>query len=137
MLLGEATLFYNKEKVESGTLYKPDIQYYINLFTKLRELLEQAYYSRTYDRISFRENTNLVEDTFMEDLNVFYKDLINVATKFEECCVCKEITAGKTPCNHSLCLICYHKIPVCRDEDADTRMSCPICRQEISYIDDC
>jgi hypothetical protein len=47
----------------------------------------------------------------------------NVKLRFDTCSVCLEDTNKKTPCGHSLCIICWSKIV------GDLR--CPICREEL------
>jgi hypothetical protein len=55
--------------------------------------------------------------------------------KLETCCVCYKHTHTKTHCGHHLCYRCWFRIPEDTDEDRDIGIPCPMCRQEIKYLD--
>lgn len=52
-------------------------------------------------------------------------------TATQECCVCTNHTLTKTPCNHQLCHRCWFKLKLNSERD----IPCPMCRQDIGYID--
>ena len=47
----------------------------------------------------------------------------NVKLRFDLCSVCLEDTNKKTPCGHSLCIVCWSRII--------GDIKCPICREEL------
>ena len=58
----------------------------------------------------------------------------NIKSRYEECCVCYEITSTKTQCNHPLCLKCWSQIVEVREED-EFEQHCPICRVDLQQCD--
>lgn len=60
-------------------------------------------------------------------------DHIKYNIMIDECCVCREFTKTKTPCNHSLCIECALKIPSTDDDGDDIEIPCPMCRQCIRH----
>jgi hypothetical protein len=52
-------------------------------------------------------------------------------TATQECCVCINHTLTKTPCNHILCHRCWFKLR----NNSEQEIPCPMCRQDIGYID--
>lgn len=81
---------------------------------------------------------NLQTDTKDKDILPFIKQFChheNVKTSFEDCCVCYETTKTKTMCGHSLCMLCWEKMPFTRGEnDEDPMQRCPICRDVLVLI---
>jgi len=74
----------------------------------------------------------------MEASKAFFVSIINDAVKqetnYDECCICKEVTSGKTPCNHSLCYACWSNIQETKsskcfcDNNCGNKL-CPLCRK--------
>lgn len=65
-----------------------------------------------------------------------YLTMGNIELDFNECCVCLEPTSTKTMCNHSLCYGCWTNLktrPSETYEDEEEVMSCPYCREDISF----
>jgi hypothetical protein len=73
----------------------------------------------------------------------------NIEPTHIECCICKELTCGKTPCKHPLCYYCWDKIErqtacecclegdddECSNENKNCGLKlCPICRQDIEVV---
>ena len=56
----------------------------------------------------------------------------NIKSKYQECCVCYDITQTETICKHPLCVRCWGQIPMVNpDGDDDYEQSCPICRRDL------
>ena len=61
----------------------------------------------------------------------------NIEILGEKCCICFITTTNKTHCKHSLCFKCWEEIKphqVDQGEYEETILPCPLCRQNIYYI---
>lgn len=80
----------------------------------------------------------LVLNSFINlDLFTSIFDNSNIEILGEKCCVCFIATTNKTNCKHSLCFKCWEEIKpqqIDRGEYEETILSCPLCRQNIYYI---
>jgi len=60
----------------------------------------------------------------------------NIKMKIDICSVCHIETLNKTPCNHTLCFKCWECVQPHQDEDGDDTIPCPMCRKDISRVED-
>jgi len=88
-------------------------------------------FKKIVNSLRYDNKTGKIEDGEESD-NQFFRELItnqNISFKEEEsCCVCEEKTKTRTPCDHTLCLICWSKI-----KSVENEKQCPICREVIYY----
>lgn len=88
-------------------------------------------FKKIVNSLRYNNKTGKIEDGEEND-NQFFRDLIsnsNISFREEDqCCVCEEKTKTRTPCDHTLCLICWSKIKPVEDEKP-----CPICRESIYF----
>ena len=54
----------------------------------------------------------------------------NIKSKYQECCVCYDLTSTQTPCAHSLCIRCWGSIKIIGEDD-EAEQPCPICREDL------
>lgn len=90
--------------------------------------------SQYVDKRKNEYTSPLTPTLWNELLDDCYED---VQTKWEECCVCKEITNTQLcECKHTICLPCCSRLrPGCEDTE-DYHFKCPLCRTEISTLTD-
>jgi len=121
-----ATLYEMKfQKCESVSL----IEFYQQIVTKIKEIIKNL----KFDKL----NGKLVENQVMEEevmMNIF-GDCANVEFDWDRCACCLENTKTKTPCGHSVCVLCWTTLKKECDEDEEEMkfQKCPICRNEMYY----
>jgi hypothetical protein len=54
----------------------------------------------------------------------------NIKSKYQECCVCYDLTSTQSPCKHPLCIRCWGSIKIVGEDD-DAEQPCPICREDL------
>jgi len=79
---------------------------------------------------------NIETDDQLDNERITFQNIfVNIPnitfTATQECCVCTNHTLTKTPCNHQLCHRCWFKLKLNSERD----IPCPMCRQDIGYID--
>jgi hypothetical protein len=80
-------------------------------FQMLMERLSELKYDNKYGSIYYINKNKHYEECYKFD---------NLTLKYNECCVCMEMTRTKTMCSHSLCWICFDKLK---------NKKCPLCRE--------
>jgi len=83
--------------------------------------------------------SNMLELNTFVNLELFTSvfDNPNIEIFGEKCCVCFIATTNKTKCKHSLCFKCWEEIKPQQVEESEyeeTILPCPLCRQNIYYI---
>ena len=88
--------------------------------------------------LSFNKRSGrLTTDYVYDDDVVSLFEFDNTTTLiYEKCCVCHDLTGTRTPCRHSLCLVCISSLPEVDSEEEDEMPSkkCPLCRETIEMI---
>lgn len=97
-------------------------------------ILKYLFFNLKYCYIS-----NMLELNTFINLELFTSifDNPNIEILGEKCCVCFITTTNKTHCKHSLCFKCWEEIKpqqVEQGEYEETILPCPLCRQNIYYI---
>lgn len=65
------------------------------------------------------------DDTEEISILTMAEDVLNADEDIDKCCCCSENTDTKTPCGHSICVLCWNTLE---------NLSCPICREPIRNI---
>ena len=98
-------------------------------------ILKYLFFNLKYCYVS-----NMLELNTFGNIDLFTSvfDNPNIEILGEKCCVCFITTTNKTKCNHSLCFKCWEQVQPKLLDDADdydeTILPCPLCRQNIYYI---
>ena len=82
---------------------------------------------------------DLIEDQLLEHELLSGLDNIhldNIELHADECCVCNNLTETKTRCNHCVCYRCMTHIKPVENNNSyrENDIPCPICRQDIRYL---
>jgi|GWRWMinimDraft_12_1066020.scaffolds.fasta_scaffold00440_2 hypothetical protein len=110
-------------------------QYYSNYWTigqkEPRQIAVEIL--NLFDKLHYNRITN----KFTLDPIVDWSKIIftkNVILKQATCCVCFEASTPNIQCKHCVCIPCMDKIDksqLVSDDEEDTELLCPLCRQEI------
>ena len=101
---------------------------------KILLILKYLFYNLKYCYV-----TNMLELNSFLNLELFTSifENPNIEILGEKCCICFITTTNKTHCKHSLCFKCWEEIKphqVDQGEYEETILPCPLCRQNIYYI---
>ena len=133
------TIMYNDCTIEKNYFMEKIFNQNNKLITiidiiKILLILKYLFYNLKYCYIS-----NMLELNSFLNLELFTSifENSNIEILGEKCCVCFITTTNKTYCKHSLCFKCWEEIKpqqVDQGEYEETILPCPLCRQNIYYI---
>ena len=133
------TIMYNNNTIEKNYFMEKIFSQNnkiitINDIIEILLILKYLFYTLKYCYIS-----NMLEFNSFLNLELFTSvyDNPNIEILGEKCCVCFITTTNKTHCKHSLCFKCWEEIKpqqVDQGEYEETILPCPLCRQNIYYI---
>jgi hypothetical protein len=133
------TIMYNNSTIEKNYFMEKIFNQNNKIITvidiiKILLILKYLFYNLKYCYIS-----NMLELNSFLNLELFTSvfDNPNIEILGDKCCVCFITTTNKTYCKHSLCFKCWEEIKpqqVDQGEYEETILPCPLCRQNIYYI---
>lgn len=114
------------QKDESMSL----IDFYKEILAKTKEIIKKL----KFDRMNGKFVENIEESVEELSMEVF-GDCENIELNCDKCACCFNHTKTKTPCGHSVCILCWGKLEIQTNEE-DYEMEyqkCPICREEMNF----
>jgi hypothetical protein len=133
------TIMYNESTIEKNYFMEKIYNKNNKMITiidiiEILLIMKYLFYNLKYCYIS-----NMLELNTYINIDLFTSIFDNPNTEIlgEKCCVCFITTTNKTKCNHSLCFKCWEEIKpqqVELEEYEETILPCPLCRQNIYYI---
>jgi|694.fasta_scaffold04581_30 hypothetical protein len=125
--LGEHYNYANKRYYEKKLFEDTQTEYTLTdltiIFIKSKYLLSNLKYCYVENELTFKPSHILLLSSIFENPNI--------ELNCEECSVCRITTTNKTPCNHSLCFICWEQIK----ENENEIIPCPLCREDITNVE--
>ena len=116
-------MYYDKHILEEQTspITHTDI---MKCIIKAKYLLSNLKYCYFENELTLKPSHILLLSSIFENPNI--------ELNCEECSICRITTTNRTPCNHSLCFICWEQIK----ENEDEIIPCPLCREDISNVEE-
>jgi len=97
---------------------------------RLLEVLKSLKFDKTNTTFKPSCDCEKKEEMIPEIWCGLFEDCETIQMKWDECCVCHEITNSKfKDCRHTICLECCGKL-IEKGDDDDIIIKCPICREE-------
>jgi hypothetical protein len=104
---------------------------YVPIFhTDIMKCIIKAKYLLSNLKYCYFENQLTLKPSHILLLSSIFENP-NIELNCEECSICRITTTNRTPCNHSLCFICWEQIK----ENEDEIIPCPLCREDISNVE--
>jgi len=106
------------------------IEFYKTILISIKGIIKNL----KFDRMNGKLVENIEESTEELSMEVF-EDCENIEFDCEKCACCLNHTKTKTPCGHSICVLCWGKLEIKTNEE-DYEMEyqkCPICRDEMNF----
>jgi len=126
--LGEHYNYANKKYYDKKLFQDTQTEYTLTdltiIFIKAKYILSNLKYCYVENELTFKPSHILLLSSIFENPNI--------ELNCEECSVCRITTTNKTPCNHSLCFICWEQIK----ENENEIIPCPLCREDITNVEE-
>jgi hypothetical protein len=116
-------MYYDKKILED--------QYLPIVHTDIIKCIIKAKYLLSNLKYCYFENMLRLKPSHILLLSSIFENP-NIELNCEECSICRITTTNRTPCNHSLCFICWEQIK----ENEDEIIPCPLCREDISNVEE-
>ena len=126
--------FYEDEDMEDVYLHRVVI-HNAKAFTKVAEYILVNINELKLDITGKLVNKkDIIDDQMLE--HQLLSGFDNIELHGDECCVCNNLTETKTRCNHCVCYRCMTHIKPVENNNSyrENDIPCPICRQDIRYL---